>query len=51
MTVLISCGRVDTPKTCITLGSKVEIFKNETVKVTGATKEAGKIIVEMEIQE
>ena len=48
LVVLVACGQVGTQKKCITLGTEVSILKKETVKVTGATKEDGKIVVEIE---
>lgn len=46
---LVACGGVTSPEAHIWVGEEVSIFKKDTVKVTGATKEEGKIVVSMDI--
>ena len=47
--MLVACGGIGSPEVRTYVGVEVSILKEDTVKVTGATKEDGKIVVSMDI--
>lgn len=49
VSVLVACGGIASPEARTHVGVEVFILKNDTVKVIGATKEDGKIVVSMDI--
>ena len=49
LSMLIACGVVGTPETRIRIGAEISLLKNETLKITSATKEDGKIVVVMDL--